>query len=78
MFETGGPSYCRDMRTRSLLGAVLIASFVAVVVHASAANQCPAGALGACAKIHLALMRPLRTAPVALVAEPMRAGAERG
>jgi len=65
------------MRIRSVLGAVLWAGFVAVVVHASAANQCPASALGACARVHLELMRPRSVAPI-LAAEPMRAPADRG
>jgi hypothetical protein len=67
------------MRMRSIWGGALGTAFVAVVVHAATANQCPARELGACAKMHLALMRPPPAAsPLVLAAEPMRAGAERG
>lgn len=66
------------MRIRSFVGAVLVAGFIGFVVQASAANQCPASALGACARLHLELMRPRSVRPVLLVAEPMRAAAERG
>lgn len=59
----------------------LALGFVAVVVHDSVANQCPASALGACARVHADLMRP-RTPPagstLTLAAPPMRAASERG
>ena len=83
MFEVERPSYARRMRARNLVGAVLVAGFVGIVVEAAAMNQCPASELGACARIHLELMRP-RTAPPAIApvslmvaAAPMRA-ARRG
>jgi hypothetical protein len=63
---------------RSLFGAVLVAVFVGFVVQAAAANQCPASQLGACARLHLALMRSPSVTPVLLVAEPMRAATEHG
>jgi len=66
------------MRVRQLVGAALAAGFLAIVVRASAANQCPATQLGACARLHLELMRPRSVTPVLLVAQPMRAAAERG
>jgi hypothetical protein len=66
------------MRVRQLVGAALAAGFLAIVVCASAANQCPATQLGACARLHLELMRPRSITPVLLVAQPMRAAAERG
>ena len=57
---------------------MLAAGFVVFVVHVSAANQCPASALGACARLHLQLMHSRTAAPVELVAQPMRAATERG
>jgi hypothetical protein len=56
---------------------MLAAVFVGLVVHVSAANQCPASALGACARLHLEFMRS-RTVPLVLVAPPMRATTDRG
>jgi len=83
LFEVERPSYGRRMRARKLVGAVLVAGFVGIVVEAAAMNQCPASQLGACARIHLEIMRP-RTAPPAIAspallvaAVPMRA-ARRG
>jgi len=66
------------MRVPHFVGAALAAGFVGLVVHASVANQCPASALGACARLHLELMRPRSVTPVLLVAQPMRAAADRG
>jgi hypothetical protein len=66
------------MKNRRLIGGVLVAAFVAVVVQASAANQCPASALGACAKLHLEFMRSRTVAPIVLAASPMRASRDRG
>jgi hypothetical protein len=66
------------MRVRSIVGAVLVAGFCGFVVQASVANQCPASELGACARLHLELMRPRSVAPVVLVAQPMRAVTDRG
>jgi hypothetical protein len=66
------------MRVRRLVSAAVAAGFVGIVVQASAANQCPASALGACARIHLELMRPRTVAPLLLAAEPMRAAPARG
>jgi len=66
------------MRVRHFVGAALAAGFVGFVVQASAANQCPASALGACARLHLELMRPRSVVPVLLVAQPMRAALDRG
>jgi hypothetical protein len=61
------------MRMRSIVSAALAAGFVAAVVHAAGVSQCPARELGACAKMHLALMRPPAAAiPLVVVAEPMR------
>lgn len=57
---------------------MLATAFVVFVVHTAAANQCPASALGACARLHLAIMHGRPAAPVALVAQPMRAATERG
>ena len=58
---------------------MLAAAFVAFVVQASAANQCPASALGACARLHLQIMHGRTvTPPLELVARPMRAATERG
>lgn len=57
---------------------MFVVGFVGVVVEAAALNQCPAGALGACARIHLEIMRPRGGAPVQLVAVPMRGDARRG
>ena len=57
---------------------MLAAAFVAFVVHASAANQCPASALGACARLHLEIMHGRPSGPATLVAQPMRAATERG
>lgn len=68
------------MRARRIAGWTMAFAFAALVVHASAANQCPATELGACARIHAELMRP-RTPPpsaVTLAAPPMRAVSERG
>ena len=56
---------------------MLAAAFVVLVVRAATANQCPASALGACARLHLEFMRS-RTAALTLVAPPMRAPADRG
>jgi hypothetical protein len=61
------------MRTRRLIGMTLAGSFVATVVWASFGQQCPASQLGACARIHLELMRPRAAVGVVLAAEPMRA-----
>lgn len=66
------------MGIRQVVGAAFAAGFVVVVVHASAANQCPASELGACARLHLALMRSRAVTPMELVARPMRATTERG
>jgi hypothetical protein len=84
LFEVERPSYARRMRARNLVGAALVAGFVGIVVEAAASNQCPASQLGACARIHLEMMRP-RTAPPAVAAVaplvaavPMRADARRG
>lgn len=66
------------MRRRELIGAVLVTGFVAVVAHAAAAHQHRDGELGACARVHLELMRKPSLGAVLLVAEPMRAAAERG
>ncbi len=71
-------AYARAMRIRPLVTTALVAGFVVAVVQASFANQCPASALGACARLHLELMRPRSVAPPLLVALPMRADAERG
>ena len=57
---------------------MLAAAFVAFVVQASAANQCPASALGACARLHLEIMHGRPAVPAVLVAQPMRAATERG
>jgi hypothetical protein len=66
------------MRMRRIVGSALVAGFVALVVHASAANQCPASQLGACARLHEQFMRPVPAAPLALVAAPMRGVSDRG
>lgn len=66
------------MRVRHLVGAAVAAGFVGIVVQTSAANQCPASALGACARLHLELMRPRSVTPVVMVLQPMRAVTERG
>lgn len=57
---------------------MFVFGFVGVVVEAAALNQCPAGALGACARIHLEMMRPRGGAPAQLAAVPMRGDARRG
>lgn len=72
------PAYGRGMNARRIVGIVLAVGFVGVVVQSSAANQCPASELGACARIHLELMHRRPLAPVMLVAEPMRAATDRG
>jgi hypothetical protein len=41
-------------------------------------NQGPASALGACARVHLAMMRSHPPAPLALAAMPMRGESRRG
>ena len=56
---------------------MLVLGFVAVVAHAAAAHQHRNGELGACARVHLELMRR-PPAALLLVVEPMRADAERG
>jgi len=62
-----------------MLGPLVAAGFVVFVVHAAAANQCPASALGACARLHLQIMHGRTvTPPLELVARPMRAATERG
>jgi hypothetical protein len=66
------------MRIRKVVGAVLVTGFVAVVAHAAAAHQHRDGELGACARLHLELMRPRSAAPLVLVAEPMHVAAEQG
>ncbi len=69
------------MRARNLVGAVCVAGFVGIVVEAAAVNQCPASELGACARLHLAMMRPRTVAPPIapiVAAVPMRADARRG
>jgi hypothetical protein len=66
------------MRLRTLVGSVFVVGFVGVVVEAAATNQCPASALGACARIHLEIMRPRSGAPTQLVAVPMRGDARHG
>jgi hypothetical protein len=66
------------MRLRTLVGSVFVVGFVGVVVEAAAINQCPASALGACARIHLEIMRPRSGAPTQLVAVPMRGDARHG
>jgi hypothetical protein len=65
------------VRARRIAGWTVAVAFATIVVHASAANQCPAGAMGACARVHAELMRP-RSVPVTLAAPPMRAASERG
>jgi hypothetical protein len=57
---------------------MVAAAFVGLVVHVSAANQCPASALGACARLHLEFMRSHMAPPMELVATPMRATTDRG
>ena len=60
------------MRTRRLAGMILAAGFVALVIHAADASQCPAREMGACARVHAMLMqRPPVT--VELATQPMRA-----
>jgi len=66
------------MRFRTLVGLALVVGFVGVVVEAAANNQCPASELGACARIHLEMMRPRSGAPTQLVAVPMRGDARHG
>jgi hypothetical protein len=65
------------MRNRRVVGGLLAVVFVALVVQASAMNQCPASALGPCARLHLQLMRSVKVPPMALAAAPMRAARER-
>jgi hypothetical protein len=61
------------MRIRRLAGAMLTAGFVALVIHAAAASQCPAREMGACARVHAMLMQqPAPPATVELATEPMR------
>ena len=78
MFHVGVASYGRGMTCRTLVGLGLVVGFVGVVVEAAANNQCPASELGACARIHLEMMRPRSGAPTQLVALPMRGDARRG
>ena len=66
------------MRVRQWVGAVLGAAFVAFVVHVSAANQCPASELGACARLHATFMKARALPVLELVTRPMRATPERG
>jgi len=63
---------------RRIVGGLLVAGFVTLVVHVSAANQCPASQLGACARLHQQFMQPPSAVPLALVASPMRGAADRG
>jgi hypothetical protein len=84
LFEVERPSYARRMRARNLVWTISVAGFVGIVVEAAATNQCPASQLGACARIHLEIMRP-RTAPPPIspvssimATVPMRADARRG
>jgi hypothetical protein len=55
-----------------------VVGFIGFVVEAAATNQCPASELGACARIHLEMMRPRSVAPAQLVAVPMRGDARHG
>lgn len=66
------------MRVRHWVGAAFAAAFVAFVVHVSAANQCPASELGACARLHAAFMKGRALPALELVARPMRALPGRG
>ena len=66
------------MRVRHWVGAALAAAFVAFVVHVSAANQCPASELGACARLHATFMKARSFPALELVTRPMRAMPERG
>jgi hypothetical protein len=59
------------MVTRRVVGAAIAAGFVGFVVQAAAANQCPARDLGACARVHLQMMRPRPIEPAVPVAAPM-------
>ena len=71
--SAGGPaSYARRMRIRRLAGTMLAAGFVALVVHAAAAAQCPAREMGACARVHAMLMQRPAPASVELATQPMR------
>lgn len=78
LLRVGFASYGLGMRSRTLVGLALVVGFVGVVVEAAANNQCPASALGACARIHLEMMRPRSGAPTQLVAVPMRGDARHG
>ena len=46
--------------------------FVALVVHAAAAAQCPAREMGACARVHAMLMQRPAPVTVELATQPMR------
>jgi len=65
------------MRKRDVAGALAGVGFVVVVAAVSFATQCPGGELGACARVHLELMRPHPPLP-AVAAEPMRGAVARG
>lgn len=68
------------MPIRRLAGMMLTAGFVALVIHAAAASQCPARESGACARVHAMLtQRPaLPPANVELATEPMRGAGGNG
>ena len=66
------------MRKRDVVGVLIGAGFVVVVAAVSLATQCPGRELGACARVHLELMRPRSPMPPAIAAEPMRGAVERG
>ena len=66
-------SYAALVGIRRLAGVMLAAGFVALVVHAAAATQCPAREPGACARVHaLMLHRSAAASVVELATQPMR------
>src|SRR3954453_2271078 len=62
----GGATYAAAMVVRSWITAAMIAGFVGVLAHTTAATQCPAREEGACAKVHALMLR--RSHPVMQVA----------
>jgi hypothetical protein len=64
----------RGMTLRGWLGLVVVATYLGVLVHVTAATQCPMRQSGACARVH-DLMRGVHApaAPAMAVASPMRA-----
>ena len=72
----GGATYASRMTVRSWITVALVAAFVGVLAHTTAATQCPAREQGACAKVHALMLGGSRARlQVAAIVAPMTAHA---